>query len=558
MSLKLGATGDKRVSLFQLFVKSIPSNWDGSSTCSTTCVIGRGVDCAIRIAYDEGESKLYKLISKKHAELVLTSTGVLIRDAHSKNGTFVNGERLMENESKQLYNGDTIMLGCPPKVREVRGAEALRINPYELNLTDMVSGYKDKIAERLEDLRIKKARQSGQPLSWNAIKRGFGMMGGDEVHVQRDAKRDRRKDVIDLTGADDDDGGGGPQKALERPPDPVVKKQENNEFNAELCYEQGCVYVLERPIYVIPNLPERFGRLSLRLKYIPAEYLKSPANGGVRMIRLGKIRRVLNRNGPPEFEDALKRWYSHDYYPEKFMNVQNAYQEIEASNMCYLGEPGSFRRHARHLACPAVTIPGCNHKVCARCFLLWLEDERGRLGPNAKRYSSPCCSQNMTHRPEVDRYLTEQICTMLEQLGVWDDFSSITFEGGVTVEYLFERTKAVLSLHFRNMAQTDVPSTQHAVQPVLAPGKLCGLGGRLKFGVESAQGVCSKCSKGFQPNDGMAFAIFTSRGGLQSTKSLYHMNCVQDGLKMRALTEGIQGYSDMDEAARHRALAEMF
>ena len=574
MSLKLGSSGDKAVSLFQLYEKSIPGNWDGSSH-STTCVIGRGVDCSIRITYDEGESKLYKLISKKHAELVLMSTGILLRDAHSKNGTYVNGERLMDKEAKMLYNGDVISLGCPPRVREVRGAEALKINPYELSLTDMVSGYKDKIAVRIQDQRARISRQTGQPLSWNAIKRGFGMLGGDEG-VHRDAKRDRhsipgaRKDVIDLTGADDDQGPRR-QEIPTRQPDVSAKNnetQENNktrqnkthqQHNGQLGYEKGCVYVLERPMYVTPDVPGNFARMSLLLKYIPDEYLKvleeSSSGQNLRMVRVGNVRKVLNRSESGEFENAFRAWYSRDFYPKKFLNLQNAYKNIEWSKMCYFGEPGQLlngRKSARHPACPAVKIVGCDHTMCARCFLAWIESEKGRIRRKATSHPSPCCRLNMLRRPHVDRDLTDQICTRLKELGVWDDYTSITFEGRNAIENLIERTTSQISISFPNMAHANAP-TQQAMQPMLAAGKMCGLGGPLKFGVESAHGVCSKCSKDFQPNDGMAFVIM--RSGSPSTKSLYHMNCIQHGLKMRALTEGIHGYSAMDEAARHRALA---
>ncbi len=57
-----------------------------------TTVFGRHADCDIRIN-DEG-------ISRRHAEIVVTPEGLLVRDLDSSNGTFVNGERVKEHALK--------------------------------------------------------------------------------------------------------------------------------------------------------------------------------------------------------------------------------------------------------------------------------------------------------------------------------------------------------------------------------------------------------------------------------------------------------------------------
>jgi len=62
-----------------------------------TTVFGRHADCDIRIN-NEG-------ISRRHAEIVVTPDGLLVRDLDSSNGTFVNGERVTE---KELKVGDEI------------------------------------------------------------------------------------------------------------------------------------------------------------------------------------------------------------------------------------------------------------------------------------------------------------------------------------------------------------------------------------------------------------------------------------------------------------------
>jgi len=48
-------------------------------------------------------------VSRKHAEILKTSDGWIIRDCNSTNGTFLNGKRLTENHL--LYHGDYITIG---------------------------------------------------------------------------------------------------------------------------------------------------------------------------------------------------------------------------------------------------------------------------------------------------------------------------------------------------------------------------------------------------------------------------------------------------------------
>ena len=59
----------------------------------------------------EGSSLLLTAegVSRKHAEIVGTSDGWMIRDCNSTNGTFVNGRRLSDNHL--LIHGDYITIG---------------------------------------------------------------------------------------------------------------------------------------------------------------------------------------------------------------------------------------------------------------------------------------------------------------------------------------------------------------------------------------------------------------------------------------------------------------
>jgi hypothetical protein len=65
-------------------------------------LVGRGLSCHIVVAD--------ALVSRQHAKLTVTPSFVTILDLHTRNGTFVNGQRLGEN-AHTLNVGDRITLG---------------------------------------------------------------------------------------------------------------------------------------------------------------------------------------------------------------------------------------------------------------------------------------------------------------------------------------------------------------------------------------------------------------------------------------------------------------
>jgi pSer/pThr/pTyr-binding forkhead associated (FHA) protein len=64
-------------------------------------LIGRAEDCQLRPHSDQ--------VSRHHCGILLDGDCVLARDLGSKNGTFVNGERI--RGSKELKNGDHVRIG---------------------------------------------------------------------------------------------------------------------------------------------------------------------------------------------------------------------------------------------------------------------------------------------------------------------------------------------------------------------------------------------------------------------------------------------------------------
>lgn len=66
--------------------------------------LGRSPDCNVQIPPEQGAS-----VSRIHAEIAIQDGGVVVRDAGSRNGTFVNGKRLEGSHS--AGKSDLIMLG---------------------------------------------------------------------------------------------------------------------------------------------------------------------------------------------------------------------------------------------------------------------------------------------------------------------------------------------------------------------------------------------------------------------------------------------------------------
>ncbi len=87
----------------------------------TRCIIGRAEDCNIRLPMDTAHCD----ISRHHCELDIDPPRIQVRDLGSRNGTFVNGEKIGQRPSHQqqrevdprgfpaqeLNEGDTVQVG---------------------------------------------------------------------------------------------------------------------------------------------------------------------------------------------------------------------------------------------------------------------------------------------------------------------------------------------------------------------------------------------------------------------------------------------------------------
>lgn len=65
-----------------------------------TVVIGRSNECEIKVKDD--------FASGLHCSLILSSNSLIVKDLDSKNGTFMNGERI---DQENMYTGDILSFG---------------------------------------------------------------------------------------------------------------------------------------------------------------------------------------------------------------------------------------------------------------------------------------------------------------------------------------------------------------------------------------------------------------------------------------------------------------
>ncbi|SHM24002.1 protein kinase domain-containing protein [Actinacidiphila paucisporea] len=85
----------------------------------TTCLVGRARECGIRLARTE------KRASRHHCMLDVNPPKVRVRDLGSRNGTYVNGERLAPGPAgRDLADGDEIGVGGAVLRVSVRAVEA--------------------------------------------------------------------------------------------------------------------------------------------------------------------------------------------------------------------------------------------------------------------------------------------------------------------------------------------------------------------------------------------------------------------------------------------------
>jgi diguanylate cyclase (GGDEF)-like protein len=169
-------------------------------------VYGRDADCDV-VLDDER-------VSRRHAQLLWTGLGFVVKDLGSTNGTFVNNEAIEQrplNDGDQLKIGRTIFKFLHGGSAEAQYHEVI----YQLMTNDGLTKAQNKrFFEETLQREISRARRYERPLAlllfdidhFKAINDEHGHMAGDEVLRQLGARMQesiRREDVFGRIGGEE-------------------------------------------------------------------------------------------------------------------------------------------------------------------------------------------------------------------------------------------------------------------------------------------------------------------------------------------------------------------
>jgi len=145
------------------------------------CIIGRGDDCHLRPQSDA--------VSRQHCTIITTENEVIVRDMSSRNGTYVNGERV--GEEAVLLTGDVLRIG-PLEfeliIEQTAGGKIKR---------SKVSDIKEAVARTAEGNTVSATTELGDISGW--------LDEGDVAAKQRKVlDPDTRQFRLDETSPDED------------------------------------------------------------------------------------------------------------------------------------------------------------------------------------------------------------------------------------------------------------------------------------------------------------------------------------------------------------------
>jgi pSer/pThr/pTyr-binding forkhead associated (FHA) protein len=92
------------------------------------CVVGRAADCSVRLAgaFEDG------MVSRHHCQLDVESPCVRVHDLGSRNGTFVNGKRIMRPADRPSSGHDTEVIA---QQYELKDGDHLQVGIIPLRVT---------------------------------------------------------------------------------------------------------------------------------------------------------------------------------------------------------------------------------------------------------------------------------------------------------------------------------------------------------------------------------------------------------------------------------------
>ncbi|KAL3144819.1 hypothetical protein ABBQ38_001928 [Trebouxia sp. C0009 RCD-2024] len=203
-------------------------------------IVGRNTDSDIVLNTDV----LPLLISKQHAKLSVVGHTLLLQDAGSTNGTYVNEGRLTPNVPKELLNGNVISFGGPKLI--IRDNEQLD-NPfvYSVSGVESVTGQ----APARQDHTNAATQPADIPAHDVAVSAAADTSAAPFAEQSVDLTRASSSEasIVDLTGSPDINAGQKRTKPTNEPAavaavepqapssDGGAKKALENEFECTIC-----------------------------------------------------------------------------------------------------------------------------------------------------------------------------------------------------------------------------------------------------------------------------------------------------------------------------------
>jgi pSer/pThr/pTyr-binding forkhead associated (FHA) protein len=113
------------------------------------CIIGRGDDCHLRPQSDA--------VSRQHCAIITAENEVIVRDMSSRNGTYVNGERV--GEEAVLLSGDVLRVG-PLEFEMIIEQTKAKLK------RSVVSDIKEAVARTAESSNVSATTELGDISDW--------------------------------------------------------------------------------------------------------------------------------------------------------------------------------------------------------------------------------------------------------------------------------------------------------------------------------------------------------------------------------------------------------
>lgn len=212
--------------------------------------IGRGETCHLRPNSE--------LVSREHAEFVITNDKVTIRDLGSRNGTLVNGKAL--TSVMELHNGDLVQIGKLTFALQIVGAPVAAGSANGGKGVSLDEARHDEIESWL-------VGDGANP----APERPSGVFAGDTITIKAFKEATGAKPAAPAppppaTVADDDDeeyerlpeGEGDPEEEEEPDPDKeTVEATSLDELPEDMVDESNPFYVKKKPATPEPTKPAK-------------------------------------------------------------------------------------------------------------------------------------------------------------------------------------------------------------------------------------------------------------------------------------------------------------